>query len=172
MELKEILAGRLHQRDIAKLASLLENEEGRTALFALFSDPDERVAMNAMWVCTHFRAPNKRLMAEFRENIIDMVLTSSNASHKRLMLNLLEQMPWRKSNVRADFLDWCLCRINSTEPYAIRAFALRLAYLQFRFFPENMQELLAEIDIMGQGDLPPGLRCARLNVLKQIEKCK
>lgn len=170
MNLEEELNRRLHKRDIGLLCHRLDTDAGKTGLLELALNGGERTAMNALWVFTHFDAAERRWLMPHRNELIDHLLVAEHQSHKRLILHLLENMPWEPDSVRVDFLDFCLAGINSNEPYAVRAFCLKLAYVQCRHYPEFMKELVLNIELMEQGELPPGLRCARRNILARIAR--
>jgi len=85
---------------------------------------------------------------------------------RRLILTLLEHLSIEKDDIRTDYLDYCLSKINSTEPYAIRALCLKQAYAMCRFYPELLAELKNEVELMQYGELSPGL----LSVIRHMRK--
>ena len=170
MTIEENLNQRLHKNDIDRLCRELDSDHGKSQLLALALNGNECVAMNALWVFTHFNTHNRAWLEPHRGELINRLLNSSNESHKRLILNLLERMTWTPSNIDSSLLDYCFSQINSNAPYAIRAFCLKLAYRQCRHYPALLSELILIIELMQQNDLPPGIRSARRNVLAQIAR--
>ena len=142
------------------------------ALFSLAGDADDRVSYNALWIFTHFSAPAKQRLLPMRDALIDLLLEQSHIGKQRLILTLLESLPTSEEDVRADYLDFCISKINSAEAYAIRAFCLKQAFAQCRFHPDLLSELEAEMDRMDFEDLSPGLQSARRIVRRRIARLK
>ena len=97
------------------------------------NDTNRRVATNALWLFQHFaKADNEWLYAKHHE-LIDRSLTTSDATVLRLTLSLLLRQPFEESQVRTDFIDYCLDHLtDARQPYAIRSQCIKLAYLQMR----------------------------------------
>ncbi len=170
--LRDILRERIHRHEIQHIASLCSDDARKEELFTLISDTDPRVTYNALWILTHLSAPDRKWLESKRDRLINLLLSTTASGPRRLLLTILEQMPAEAQIIRTDYLDWCLSKINSTEPYAIRALSLKQAYIQSRPYPEIMRELLLEIELMDtSGPLPPGLRSARRNILRKIKSC-
>lgn len=171
MELEETLAGRLRLWDIRKLCEACAgNDAAKAELFLLACGTDDRVAYNALWIFSHFRTEDLRWLAPRRNELIDTLLGSTHPGRCRLLLHLLEHLPAPAGALRTDYLDFCLSNINSTRPYAIRAFCLRQAFECCRHYPELMAELKTEIELMDLGPLSPGLLSARRNILRKISR--
>lgn len=162
--MREVLAGRLSQGLIAKLSSEADCEE----LYTMIDDEDDRVGYNALWVITHWPKDKEQWLAGRRDELIDRVLGCEHTGKRRLLMTLIERMDFTETDVRGDFLDFCLGKINSTEPYGIRSLAIKLSYAQCRFFPELIAELLAQLELLNLGDVSPALLTSRRNVLKRI----
>lgn len=88
-----------------------------------------------------------------------------------MILNILNNLNWEKSDIRTDYLDYCLSKITSTEPYGIRALCMKQAFAQCRHYPELLEEFLTVIDMMEE-NLSPGLVSARKNIMKKINGLK
>ncbi|MDE7334902.1 MAG: hypothetical protein K2N10_01145 [Muribaculaceae bacterium] len=172
MNLRQTLENRIRLRDIRLLCSeAAARPDVAEQLYALTLDPDARVAYNALWVLTHLPAADCRaLLHPRRDRLIDCALGETHVGKLRLLLTLLDKLPPERNELRGDYLDFCLERINSTEPYAIRAFCLKQAYAQCRHYPELLAELRVAIDLMERSELPPGLRCARRNLLRRLSR--
>ncbi|MDE6368665.1 MAG: hypothetical protein K2K94_05450 [Muribaculaceae bacterium] len=164
MNLRDILSGRLSQGLIAKLSSEMECE----VLYSFIDDENGHVSYNALWVITHWDRNKQAWLAKHRNELIDLTITCKRPGKRRLLMTLIERMDFSETDVRSDFIDFCLGKINSTEPSGIRSLAIKLAYAQCRFYPELITELLAELELLNLGDLSPALQCSRRNILKKI----
>ena len=142
----------------------------RRTLWLAVGGEDDRAAYNALRVLTHLPEEERGWLAEHRDALIDLAMTTSHVGSRRLVMTLLERQPVEATDVRTDYLDFCLSRINSTEPYAIRALGLKQAYAQCRHYPELIAELRQEIEIMSLGELSPGLFSARRQILRKLRK--
>lgn len=162
-------------RDISEIclsASGVGNYEVKELLFGLITDTDDRVAYNALWILTHFSDEDKCWMSFKRNDLIDILLNESHSGKKRLILSLLRYMPIKEEDLRSDYLDFCLSKINSTEPYAIRAWVLKQAFEMCRYFTELIDELKCEMEMMEHVELSPGLLSAKKQVEKKIRRLK
>lgn len=167
----ELLKSRLGIRDISRLSAACQgshNDRNRQMLFSLINDEDIKISYNALWVFTHFNAREITWLTSKRDQLTDLLLATSHVGKKRLLLTLLERLEITKDDLRTDYLDFCLSGINSCAPYAIRALCLKQAFAQCRFHPELLKELIAEIELMNNGELSPGLVSARRNIIKRI----
>ncbi len=171
MALREKLADRLHINDIRLLAAD-DTLSAREALYGLIGDAEERVGYNALWAMTHFASSDNGWLATKRDGLIDRLLACNHVGKKRLLLTLLDRLPVQPEDIRTDYLDFCLAAINSSEPYAIRAFCMKQAYAQCRLYPELLQEFSAILEMTDQSELSPGLKSAKRNILKQMARAK
>lgn len=146
------------------------NDRVKEELFTLACNDDDRVAYNALWVFTHFPAEDINWIDTKRDKLIDMLLASAHVGKQRLILTLLEHLVIPKEEIRTDYLDFCLSKINSTDPYAIRALSLKQAFRMCRHYPELLEELRLEIDLMTRGPLSPGLLSALRTVRRHFAK--
>lgn len=128
-------------------------------------------SVNAIWVMTHLPKADFDWLISIRDEMIDMLLTESNTAKKRLMLTILREQEYSPVNIRADFLDYCMTKINSEqEPYAIRCFSLYAAFKMCLHYPELLTELEAHLDMMQSQVLSPGLRSALRRTQSNISK--
>lgn len=172
MNLEERLGERLGIRDIRGISGACVGESGRllrAGVFALTGHPDDRVGYNALWVLTHLPVKELRAIISDRDRLVDLLLHAAHTGRRRLLLALLDRLPTGATEVRTDYLDFCLSRINSTEPYGVRALCMKQAFALCRFYPELMGELRNEIDMMEYGTLSPGLLCVRKHILRQMD---
>ncbi len=172
MELYERLAERLHEWDVHELCGRISgNELLREALYEAFFVPDNRVGGNALWVFTHLPAEDRRWLEERRDALIDRVLTETDTTRRRLLLNLLGRMTYRAEELRGDFVDFCLrgiCRPDETA--GVRTLCMKLAYAQCRHYPELCAELSAALEMLDDLPLSLAVTCARRRMLRQMAR--
>lgn len=166
-ELKERLARRISKVDIHKIQQSGQ-DNFLERVYALISDDDHRISYNALWILTLCNASDRAWLASKRDELIDRVMTCDHVGKIRLMLTLLERTPMTADDVRSDYLDFCLDKIDSTSPPAIRAFCLREAYRHCKFYPEMTGELMCMIEHIEQSELPPAIRSVIRNIRKDI----
>lgn len=173
--LRTLLGNRIGTREIGFLKTLIcdKNEApGVDCLFNLVADDDERVGYNALWVLTHLHSAFMPAIASHRDFLINKLLRTDHTGQKRLILNLLERLPVNKQNLRTDFLDYCLSKINSGEPYAIRSLCIKLAFKQCRLYPELLAEFKQVIGMIDVANESPAINAVVRNVRKQYEQHK
>lgn len=173
MDFRKKLDSRLTPENIHELTFLTQgkrNDRRKEQLYTLITDPDNRIAYNALWVFTHFDLADNEWLYAQRDNLTDILLKETHTGKKRLLLTLLERQPVDKESVRTDYLDFCLSKILGTEPYGIRALCMKQAFAQCRHFPELLDELVSIMDMLDGCELSPGLRTARKNILKQLRQ--
>ena len=171
MGLLEILAGRLGKRDILELCAACSGTSGdalKAELFSLISHADDRVGYNALWVFTHFPPEDMRWLEPKRCELVATALHTVHMGKRRLALTLLDRLPAAWGDVDADYIDFCLSRINSTEPYGVRALCIKQAFAICRSYPELTVELKNELELMGYGDLPPGILSVRKRIMRSL----
>ena len=78
------------------------------AFVALLHDDDAHVARNAAWVLTKATDRELSQLLPALNELIDIALSTSNDSLRRLTLNLIVRLPLTKECLRTDFLDFCL----------------------------------------------------------------
>ena len=173
--MKESLINRLSQGELLELWALTQGEQNnhlKEELYQLTLDDNRRVAVNALWVFTHFALADNVWLFAKHDQLIDRCLNEKDATKLRLMLNLLLSQPYTEEAIRTDFIDFCLARITDARaPYAIRAQCIKLAYEQMRYWPELLDELRQTLDLISCEPLSPGLRSAWKQVMKKILSC-
>lgn len=137
-------------------------------LLRMIEDENERVAYNSLWILTHFPSSGLRRIFPCRDRLVDLLLRCDHTGRRRLLLSLLNRLPAEITDVRTDYLDWCMAKINSSEPYGIRALCVREAYAQCRFFPELIAELGFILEMAKDCNQSPGLRCVVKKLLGLI----
>ena len=174
MDFSKELGERLRLPDIRRLCVMASgtcNDSVKEALYVCVFNSDDRVSYNALWVFSHFSSADIAWLYEKKDELVDFLLSTLHTGKRRLLLTLLERFP--DTGIRADYLDYCLSMINSTEPYAIRALCLKQAYFQCCSCRELLAEFKEVLSMMEDGSMSPGLRSARRNVmLRMNRKCK
>lgn len=172
--MRKKLANRMSMDDIHEICSLAQGERNdgiKAKLYDLTFDKNNRIALNALWVFTHFDQANNEWLYAKHDDLINRVLIEQNTSKLRIMLSLLLRQPFEEATLRSDFIDYCIAKITACSyPYAIRAYCIKLAYEQMKYYPELLTELKAALDMLEQEALSPGLASAKRQVMKKIKK--
>ena len=170
--MKYLLSHRLSMDGINDICLLVQGEQNHSLkeqLYQLTLDNDRRVAVNALWVFTHFALADNEWLYAKHDQLIDRCLNEKNATKLRLMLNLLLSQPYTEKDIRTDFIDFCLMRLTDPKsPYAVRALCIKLAYEQMRYWPELLNELRQMLEMISCEPLSPGLRSAWRQVMKKL----
>lgn len=170
--MRQKLSHKLALSDILHISLLMqgkENDSRKEELYRLTFDKDERVAVNALWVFTHFDSINNEWLYTKHDDLIDRVLIEPTVTKRRLMLGLLLRQPFEENSLRSDFIDFCVSKITAcAQPYAIRALCIKLAYEQMKYYPELLAELKMALDMLEQEALSPGLMSAKRQIMKKI----
>ena len=166
------LSHRLSMDGINEICLLVQGEQNHSLkeqLYQLTLDNDRRVAVNALWVFTHFAVVDNEWLYGKHDQLIDRCLKEQDATKLRLMLTLLLRQPYTEEDVRTDFIDFCLMRLTDPKsPYAVRALCIKLAYEQMRYWPELLNELRQTLELISCEHLSPGLRSAWRQVMKKL----
>ena len=168
------LKNRLSINDIYSLCLQMQGKENnclKEELYQLTFDENERVTYNALWTLSHFDEANNEWLYAKHDDLIDRILLEKSMTKLRLMLSLLIRQPFEEATLRSDFIDYCIAKITACSyPYAIRAYCMKLAYEQMKYYPELLTELKAALDMLEQEALSPGLASAKRQVMKKIKK--
>ena len=168
--MRKRLAGRLTKKEVDDLCAVVKGDKQlMSELYTLTSDPDNRIAANALWTFTHLDRNSAAWLRSKREDLADRAMAEHDTTKLRLTLTLLLRLPYDKESLRTDFIDFCLAGVTARSyPNAIRALCLKLAYQQMRHHSELLQELAVTLDILTQEPLPPSLRSASNIVYKKL----
>lgn len=170
--MREKLLGKIGLNDIHEICFMTQgkvNDIRKEELYRLTFDEDDRVAFNALHALSHFDLANKEWLYSKHDDLIDRVMKEKHVGKFRLMFNLLLRQPFEKDSLRSDFIDFCIAKITaSVQPYAIRAYCIKLAYKQMKYFPELLEELKVVLDMLEQEVLSPGLLSAKRQIMKKI----
>ena len=166
------LSHRLSMDGINEICLLVQGEQNHSLkeqLYQLTLDNDRRVAVNALWVFTHFAVVDNEWLYAKHDQLIDRCLKEQDVTKLRLMLTLLLRQPYTEEDIRTDFIDFCLMRLTDPKsPYAVRALCIKLAYEQMRYWPELLNELRQTLELISCEPLSPGLRSAWRQVMKKL----
>lgn len=172
--MKKKLQGKIRLNDIYELCRMTQgkdNNHRKEELYQLTFDEDDRVAFNALHALSHFDLANNEWLYCKHDNLIDRVMKEKHVGKCRLMLNILLRQPFEKDLLRPDFIDFCIAKISAcAQPYAIRAYCIKLAYEQMKYYPELLEELKMALDILNQEALSPGLLSAKRQIMKNIKR--
>ena len=168
------LLNRLSINDIYSLCLQTQGKENnclKEELYQLTFDENERVAFNALWALSHFDEANNPWLFQKHDDLIDRILLEKSMTKLRLMLSLLIRQPFEEATLRSDFIDYCIAKITACSyPYAIRAYCMKLAYEQMKYYPELLEELRMALDMLDQEGLSPGLQSAKKQIMKKIKR--
>ena len=127
---------------------------------------DAKVARNALWVLT--KANDKELSAlqPFRNELIDLAMTTKHSAVRRLSLNIVERLKMDKDDLQTEFLDFCLEHMLDVEELpGVQAICMKLAYRMCMFYPELMEELKRTLQAMAIEYYKPAVKCTRNRIL-------
>lgn len=174
MNIEELLSKRIYMPEIKNVVSWASgSRENISMLWSLVQSIDRMTSVNALWSMTHLPASDAECLMSLRNEMIDMLLAETDTGKKRMLLQLLRDQEYDADDIRTDFLDYCMSKINSEcEPYAIRCFSIYTAYKMCRHFPELLAELEEHLDMMQYQPLSPGLKSALRQTKSKIKKLK
>ena len=159
--MKQKLFGRISKDNILELCFLTQgdkNDHRKEEFYRLTFDEDNRVAFNALHVLSNFDLANNEWLYSKHDELIDRVMKEEHVGKCRLMLNFLLRQPFEEEFLHSDFIDFCVSKITAcAQPYAIRAYCMKLAYEQMKYYPELLSELKMALDMLEQETLSPGI---------------
>lgn len=172
--LRNQLVGRIHTEDVRRIVDCITNDDGDVimkVLYHLLSDTDRRVANNAAWVLSCSDSKVMRFLLRYQNRLIDLLIGTKDKSFSRILFSILRRQTFGKSNLRTDFLDFCLNQIvNTNQAIAIRAHAIYVSYSLCKAYPELLNELFMMLQMLESESLSPGLRHARNTIMSAIKK--
>ena len=172
--LRNQLVGRIHTEDVRRIVDCMANDDYVVivkALYCLLSDTDRRVANNAAWVLSCSDGKVMRFLLRYQNQLIDLLIGTKDKSFSRMLFSILRRQTFEKSNLRTDFLDFCLNEIvNSNQAIAIRAHAIYVSYSLCKAYPELLNELFMTLQMLESEMLSAGLRHARNTIMAAIKK--
>ena len=172
--LRNQLVGRIHTEDVRRIVDCMANDDYVVivkALYCLLSDTDRRVANNAAWVLSCSDGKVMRFLLRYQNQLIDLLIGTKDKSFARILFSILRRQTFEKSNLRTDFLDFCLNEIvNSNQAIAIRAHAIYVSYSLCKAYPELLNELFMMLQMLESETLSAGLLHARKAIMTAIKK--
>lgn len=172
--LRNQLVGRIHTEDVRRIVDCITNDDGDVivkALYCLLSDTDRRVANNAAWVLSCSDGKVMRFLLRYQNKLINLLIGTKDKSFARILFSILRRQTFEKSNLRTDFLDFCLNEIvNSNQAIAIRAHAIYVSYSLCKAYPELLNELFMTLQMLESEMLSAGLLHARNAIMTAIKK--
>lgn len=149
----QVLGGSLGAAEVGALAK----EVPCSLLLTCLDDADIRMARNAAWVLTHKPLSEIRMLPPDR--LIDLALTTSDTSLRRLVLCLVEKIPMSQEGMRTDLLDFCLLHMRlPQEPPGVQALCMKLAHSMCSPYPDLVREFQETLSIMQPELYKPGVR--------------
>lgn len=168
------LVGRIHTEDVRRIVDCITNDDGDVivkALYHLLSDADQRIAYNAAWVLSCSDGKVIKFLLRYQNQLIDLLIGTKDKSFSRMLFSILRRQTFEKSNLRTDFLDFCLNQIvNTNQAIAIRAHAIYVSYSLCKAYPELLNELFMTLQMLESETLSAGLRHARNTIMSAIKK--
>ena len=172
--LRNQLVGRIHTEDVRRIVDGMTNDDSVVivkALYCLLSDTDQRIAYNAAWVLSCSDSKVMRHLLRYQNQLIDLLIGTKDKSFSRILFSILRRQMFEKSNLRTDFLDFCLNEIiNSNQAIAIRAHAIYVSYSLCKAYPELLNELFMTLQMLESETLSAGLLHARNAIMTAIKK--
>lgn len=173
MNIEELLSQRIYMPEIKSLVLWASGSKDNIAvLWDLARSDDRMTSVNALWVMTHLPASDEWLLS-LRDEMIDMLLAETDTGKRRMLLQILIEQEYSPDEIRTDFLDYSMSKINSEcEPYAIRCYCIYAAYKMCCHYPELIAELEGHLDMMQFQTLSPSLKSALRQTKTKIAKIK
>lgn len=172
--LRNQLVGRIHTEDVRRIVDCMANDDYVVivkALYHLLSDADQRIAYNAAWVLSCSDGKVIKFLLRYQNQLIDLLIGTKDKSFARILFSILRRQTFEKSNLRTDFLDFCLNQIvNTNQAIAIRAHAIYVSYSLCKAYPELLNELFMTLQMLESETLSAGLRHARNTIMSAIKK--
>ena len=172
--LRNQLVGRIHTEDVRRIVDCITNDDGDVivkALYHLLSDADQRIAYNAAWVLSCSDGKVIKFLIRYQNQLIDLLIGTKDKSFARILFSILRRQTFEKSNLRTDFLDFCLSQIvNTNQAIAIRAHAIYVSYSLCKAYPELLNELFMTLQMLESEMLSAGLLHARNAIMTAIRK--
>ena len=174
MNINELLSQRINLPQIKSVAAWASgSSENLRQIERMYGSDDRRTSVNALWIMTYLAQTDAEWIYSLRDTMIDNLLEETDSGKKRLLLQILRGQEYKADDIRTDFLDYCMSKINSEcEPYAVRCYCMYSAYNMCCHFPELIAELEQHLEMMQYQPLSPGLKSALRQIKSKIKKSK
>lgn len=134
---------------------------------------DYQVARNALWGLTKGTDAELRQLQCILHPLIDLALSVSNSSVRRLTLNIIERLTMEEDDLRTDFYDFCLDHMTDVNEYpGIQSLCMKLAYRMSGFYPELREELIRIVDGMEISYYKPAVKSVHRRILAGKNPCR
>ncbi len=172
MNLKDKLSQRIGVADVQEITRYVQgDDERKQALYDLLYDTDDTVAYQAAWVFTHFSRQESEWLYDKQDKLTDKVLVCKHPGIRRLLLNILYQLPL-SNPPRIDLLEFCLQHsISKDELPGVQTLCLKLAYEICLLIPELLEEFRLHLDLVSDSPMP-SIYSVHKNLLKAMRKRK
>jgi len=174
MNIEKLFSQKINLPEIKSVVSWASgSRDNLNMLWGFARSDDRRTSVNALWTMAHLPETDVKCLVSLRNEMIDMLLAETDTGKKRMLLQLLREQEYDAYDIRTDFLDYCMSKINSEcESYAVRGYCIYVAYKICRHFPELLSELEEHLDMMQYQPLSPGLKSALRQTKSKISKLK
>ena len=165
----------MHIDEIKAIAQRAHTDAAfRQSLFDVLQGDNNTDAVYAAWALTHLPKKDSDYIADHREGLIRLAITTADTSLRRLSLALLERLDWPFVDEPPEYymqlLDFCFRHMMlGAEPYGVRSLCMKLAYRLSCPFPELLGELRQNLLLLEPTELSAGVRCTRNKLLKTIK---
>ena len=179
----------LHIDDIKAMARRAhEDAAERERLFAAMIDGDRDEAVHSAWALTHLPKADNPHIANHRETLTHLAVTTHDTSLRRITLALLERIDWTVCATKVErtpkrsvpdldnipdsyvsLLNFCMEHMMlPEEPYGVRSLCMKLAYTLSLPYPELLEELRQSLLLIEPSELGAGVRHTRNKILKSL----
>lgn len=134
-------------------------------------DADYQVARNMLWALTKASRNEIAQLQPMLHELIDLAMTTTYPSVRRLALNVVERLAMPISDVRGDFLDFCLSHATDVAEYpGIQSLSLKLAHRMSLHYPDLLDELCRILLSLPTESYSPALLSVRRRILHSPQK--
>ncbi|MGP1515265.1 MAG: hypothetical protein ACTTJH_04840 [Bacteroidales bacterium] len=146
-------------------------KESKEKIFSLIFDNEQKISQNATWILTHLPKSENKWINSKRDLLIDKAMCNNNTTTIRLYLTLLKRCHFKKSEIRTDFLDYCLKNASDLNNSAsIQVLSMKLAYKQCINYIELLKELQERLNLLEANTFSPSIANQRKKIIGKIEK--
>jgi len=164
--MQEILNQRLGIKEVRAVYQQIREKDKFLEFSKYLYDSNLRVAAHSAWVLTQATDDEIAWLQPCQNELIDLAISTPESAIRRLTLNLLERLRFNADDIRADFLDFCLERMQSlTVPPGVQSLCLKLADKMCSLYPELQDELVRTLETMQVDMYTAAIKCVRKKIL-------
>lgn len=169
--IEELLAKEHSKTNAIKIVQFIGDSASRFAqLVSLLTSSNQRLVQRASWPLSLVIEKQPELIYPHLGKLLLVLDTKPHVAFKRNLYRLLRGMEGIPEKHHASILTHCFNDItDSSQPAAVRAFAIHIMGKLCRLYPELKNELDILLPPLTDHDLP-SIRSSANNVLKQIHK--